>query len=74
MNLEELLGQIIGDHLPILLSDHHRDWEPRDLLGTLPESVLGQRVHFQPGLYIAEISEKGYLGAVLYRIKPKPVQ
>lgn len=71
MNLKQTLQKIIGDRQQILLSDSHQDWEALDLLNSLSESKLNRPVYFQPGLYIAEISEKGYLGTVLYRIKPK---
>jgi hypothetical protein len=72
LDLRQILQKIIGDCLPILLSDRKQDWEAVDLLNSLSESMLSRRAYFQPGLYIAEISEKGYLGTVLYRIKPKP--
>ena len=73
MNLKQTLQKIMGDRLPVLLSDSHQDWEALDLLNSLSELKLNRQVYLQPGLYIAEISEKGYLGTVLYRIKSKPI-
>jgi hypothetical protein len=29
---------------------------------------LDRQAYFQPGLYIAEINDRGYLGHVLYRL------
>lgn len=73
MNLKQTLQKIMGNSLPVLLSDSHQDWEALDLLNNLSELKLNRQVYLQPGLYIAEISEKGYLGTVLYRIKSKPI-
>ncbi|MCX6553543.1 MAG: hypothetical protein NTZ12_00790 [Candidatus Aminicenantes bacterium] len=41
------------------------------LLDSLSEPRLRTSAYLQPGLYIAEISENGYLGRVLYKIKGK---
>ncbi len=71
MSLREILERIVQNGESILLSDSDKDWEARDLLKDLSESMLGRRAHFQPGLYIAEINDSGYLGHVLYRIKRK---
>jgi len=53
------------------LSDSNKDWEPSELLENLSEPRLKRQAHMVPGLYIAEISDSGYLGQVLYRIKRK---
>lgn len=74
MDLKQILQKIIADRQPILLSDRYKDWEAPDLLTGLSESILSRQAYLQSGLYIAEISEQGYLGTVLYRIKPKPVE
>lgn len=74
LNLKQILQKIIADRQPILLSDRNKDWEAPDLLTSLSESILSRQAHLQSGLYIAEISERGYLGTVLYRIKSKPVE
>jgi len=71
MSLREILEQIVQNGESILLSDSDKDWEAGDLLEDLSELMLGRRAHFQPGLYIAEINDSGYLGHVLYRIKRK---
>jgi hypothetical protein len=71
MNLKEILEGIIENSEPILLSDDHTDWEARDLLQKLSERVLRISAYYQPGLYIAEINDAGYLGRVLYRVKQK---
>ena len=71
MSLKEILQSIVDNGDSILLSDCQKDWQAGDLLNTLSHSALSSRVHFQPGLYIAEINPAGYLGQVLYRIKPK---
>ena len=33
--------------------------------------MLNRKAHMQPGMYIAEVDDGGYLGRVMYRIKPK---
>ena len=33
--------------------------------------MLKRAAYFQPGMYIAEINEGGYLGTVLYKVKQK---
>ncbi len=71
MNLKEILEEIIESGAPVMLSDDHTDWEARDLLRNVPERVLRMSAYYQPGLYIAEINEAGYLGRVLYRVKRK---
>jgi len=71
MSLREILERIVENGESILLSDSDKDWEAGDLLEDLSELMLGRQAHFQPGLYIAEINDSGYLGQVLYRIKRK---
>lgn len=71
MSLKEILEKIVEKQLPILLADHRQDWEANDLLATLSVPMLKRRAHFQPGMYIAEVSDGGYLGTVLFRIKNK---
>ena len=71
MRLKEILEDMIKAGNPVLLSDSKADWEASDLLSNLSEMKLKQNAHHQPGLYIAEINEAGYLGQVLYRIKVK---
>ena len=71
MSLREILEKIVRNNERILLSDRNKDWEASALLENLSEPMLKRRAHMQPGLYIAEISEGGYLGTVLYKIKAK---
>jgi hypothetical protein len=33
--------------------------------------MLKKQAYFQPGLYIAEINDAGYLGHILYRVKAR---
>ena len=72
MTLRELLEKMISDRAPVLLKDSQKAWEACDLLGNLTAPMLRRQVHLQPGLYVAMINEKGYLGEVLYKIEPKP--
>jgi len=71
MCLREILEKIVEKGSPILLTDRNKDWEAGELLQTLSVPMLKRRAHFQPGMYIAEINDGGYLGAVLYKIKNK---
>ena len=48
-------------------SNVYKAQDPDILLETLSDHVLERPVYLQPGLYIAEISESGYLGQVLFR-------
>ncbi len=72
MSLRDILEKLVEKSAPILLSDsNNKDWEASVLLERLSEPMLKRRAHFQPGLYIAEISDKGYLGTVLFKVKNK---
>ena len=72
MSLRDILEKLVERSAPILLSDsNNKDWEASVLLERLSEPMLRRRAHFQPGLYIAEISDKGYLGTVLFKVKNK---
>ncbi len=71
MSLKEILQKIVENGEAILLADSEKDWEAGDLLSGLSERTLKTRAHFQKGLYIAEINDGGYLGRVMFRIKPK---
>ena len=71
MSLREILEKIVKDGAQVLLSANNKDWEASALLANLSEPMLKRRAYFQPGLYIAEISDSGYLGQVLYKVKPK---
>jgi hypothetical protein len=71
MVLREILEKIVEEKAPVLLSDRSNDWEASSLLENLSGPMLRRQAHFQPGLYIAEINESGYLGQVLYKVKQK---
>jgi hypothetical protein len=71
MDLREVLSKMVEKKLPLLLSDGSQDWEAGALLESLSERKLKTNAHFQPGLYIAEVNEAGFMGPVLYRLKPK---
>lgn len=71
MSLREILERIHKDDESILLSDSIKDWEAGALLENLSAPMLRTQAYLQPGLYIAEINESGYLGRVLYKVKQK---
>lgn len=72
MSLREILEKIVARGEPFLLSDReNKDWEASTLLQRLSEPMLKRRAHLQPGLYIAEINDGGYLGTVLFKVKQK---
>ena len=71
MSLKDILEKIVEEGARILLSDRNKDWEASVLLENLSEPMLKRRAHLQPGLYIAEINDSGYLGQVLYKVKQK---
>jgi hypothetical protein len=72
MSLKEILQKLVEKEEPILLSDNEKmDWEASALLSRLSERMLKTPAHFQPGLYIAEINDGGYLGRVMFKVKPK---
>jgi hypothetical protein len=68
MSLKEILQKIVDEGEQILLRDSNKDWEASTLLNSLSEPVLKRQAHFQPGLYIADIDDAGYLGGVLYKV------
>jgi len=71
MNLREILQRIADTKEPIVLCDSNDEWDAGVLLEKLTEPVLKLNAYMQPGMYIAEINQGGYLGRVLYRLKPK---
>jgi len=71
MSLRDILEKIAKNGNSMLLSDGTTDWEASALLGHLSEPFLKKQAHLQQGLYIAEINDRGYLGQVLYKLKPK---
>lgn len=71
MSLRDILTQVVEENQPILLSDGNKDWEAKELLENLSQPFLKKQAHMQHGLYIAEISDGGYLGQVLYKVKQR---
>lgn len=71
MQLKEILKKLAEDAEPVLLSNNGQDWTADALLNSLSEPMLKRKAHLQPGLYIAEINDGGYLGQVLYTLKRK---
>ena len=71
MKLKEILQKILKENQPILLTSQQKNWEAGDLLNSLSVSQLMTKAYLQPGLYIAEINEAGYLGQVLYKVVSK---
>ena len=69
MSLKEILEKFVREEAACQLWDGSRNWNADELLGALPHTRLMIRAYLQPGLYIAEISEAGYLGRVLYTLK-----
>jgi hypothetical protein len=69
MSLKDILQKLVNEKTQVLLADNQKEWEAGTLLETLSETRLKTRAHMQPGLYVAEISEAGYLGRVLYKLK-----
>ena len=69
MSLKDILQKLVSEKAPVLLADNQSEWEAAALLEKLSETRLKTSAHMQPGLYIAEISEAGYLGQVLYKLK-----
>ncbi len=71
MSLKEILQKIVANGDAIWLSDKEKDWEASELLRGLSERVLKTPAHLQQGMYIAEISPAGYLGRVMFKVKPR---
>jgi hypothetical protein len=73
MSLKDILTKIVNAGEPFWLSDGRGDWSASELLTSLSEPRLKTRAFLQPGMYIAEINDGGYLGRVLYKVKAKGV-
>jgi len=69
MTLKEVLTGLADSNNTLLLKNSDGFYTPSCLLDTLSETKLKTQAHYQPGLYIAEINEAGYLGAVLFEVK-----
>jgi hypothetical protein len=68
MKLREILQKIVADGNSTFLTDGQNSTDAQELLATLPGRMLERQAYLQPGLYIAEINDRGYLGRVLYRL------
>jgi len=71
MNLREILKKIIDKQETVILSNSIDSFNAKELLASLPDTKLNIRSFYQQGLYIARIDDKGFLGDVLYRVKPQ---
>jgi hypothetical protein len=69
MSLKDILQKLVSEKTQVLLADSQSEWQAEVLLENLSETRLKANAHMQPGLYIAEINEAGYLGRVLYKLK-----
>ncbi len=67
MKLKEVLQKLVDDGNSVLLNDGEKISNAGELLDNLSEPLLNRKAHIQPGLYIAEINDGGYLGKVLYK-------
>ena len=70
MSLREILEKLVAEKTPVLLSSQGKDWNAGELLDSLSKPMLMRTAHIQAGMYIALVNEGGYLGEVLYRLKP----
>ena len=71
MKLREILQKIVDDGNHAKFSNDNGATDAHTLLRTLSKPKLESNAYIQPGLYIAEISESGYLGRVLFRFNKK---
>ena len=69
MTLRETLQKMVDEGNPAKLSYGQKITVANELLSTLSEPMLNRKAHLQPGLYIAEINEGGYLGQVLVKFE-----
>ncbi len=69
MLLGDVLQEIIDKDEKIELNDGRKAWDAATLKNSLHRVSLKKDVHRHP-MYIAIINPGGYLGEVLYRIKP----
>ena len=67
MTLKEILQKLQNEGNRANLSNGTGATDPGSLLESLSVRMLERPAYLQPGLYIAEINEDGYLGQVLFR-------
>ncbi len=68
MVLREILQKLVSEGNSASLIDGDKTSQASLLLDTLSEQMLKRQAYLQPGMYIAEINDQGYLGRVLYRL------
>lgn len=71
MSLKDILENIAQNEDSILLCSGDKEYDAASLLESLHPVKLKRQAHMQNGMYIAAISDSGYLGEVMYRIKTK---
>ena len=71
MSLKEILENLVSNNEPVLLLSGGKEYEASTLLESLHPVKLKRQAHLQHGLYIAAISDGGYLGDVMYKLKQK---
>jgi len=71
MSLREILEKLVETKDQILLCDSTNEYNADSLLEKLSAPMLKRKAHMQPGLYIAEVNDAGYLGQVLFKIKQR---
>lgn len=69
MCLKEILQKLAGEENMTLYDNDKTPAQAAVLLTTLSERMLNKKAHLQPGMYIAEINDKGYLGNIIFRFK-----
>lgn len=69
MSLKEILQKLAGEENMILYDNDKTPSQAAVLLTSLSERMLNKKAHLQPGMYIAEINDKGYLGNIIFRFK-----
>ena len=69
MDLKEILNKIIEKQLPVVLCNSNGNFSASELLKNLSETKLRTKAYYQTGLYIAKISESGFLGDVLFKLE-----
>jgi hypothetical protein len=69
MILKKILQNLADDGNPVLVNNDRVFAEAKVHLSSLSEMMSKREAYLQPGMYIAEITETGYLGQVLYRFK-----
>lgn len=67
MDLREILENLVNSGNPKLFDINKKETNAVELLEKLPSVRLKRKAHLQPGMYIAEINDSGYLGSIIFR-------